>query len=1493
MSVSEWIKRQKDKTKRLFYSEIPRSTLPPDLSNVSPSQDPGDQPLSSAPDLGPLGGLLLPAHGGTVTASTVSLPDPAVKPTQTASADPTLSVKSSPNNEAKHEKRTTKLAWEGLKTLLRLLEARTDAFGRLKSAFGELYQCVEIFENASQGRKDYRELGEKLDLLFQDLRPFRDSLMGPAMASSVKDLCDGIESEVKLIEEKKERNNWERHAEAMKDSEDVLGCYRRIHEHVERLMMKANLNIWKTIDEATIQRRLDRLSPSPFAAYGSAVSKAVKRGACTEGTRVLELDKLKSWARNSATEKIRWINGMAGTGKTTISYNLCAELDLDKNHQLAASFFCTRLIHECREVQFVIRTIAYQLARFSPDFRLALSSALESDPDAGTYEPKRQFEKLVAGPLMKVRHALTSDFVVVIDALDELQDDDSIAKILDAIVSAPGLPIRFLVSSRPEPEIYRRMVEQLENNPDAKLVLHELDPVKVKLDIKKYLEDELKGIPLTPEQWSRLTELCGVLFIYASTVCRQIKDGKKMGRLRQAVDMVLRLSPPKPGYNVEKALDDLYTSILEAAFQRPEINDDDRADMISVLHTVVCSQELMTTEMLAGLLDLEDAERADALLRPLCSVIHVVETGVATTLHASFSDFMFDMKRSGTAFHCMATAHHHKLTQACLQRIKSNPVQFNICGFESSYLLDKQVTDLAQRVKRAIPSALLYACRYWVLHLERSGQLAELIDPVHDFLSVRLLLWMEILNVEKYIGTGIELMQRVEKWCQKIRTSKEIFECRGTDSFSDPIARAKELAAIAADAWQFASVYVNHPISQSTPHIYTSMLPFWSSASPIFQYYIPRTLAVPRPEGSIMNQRPLPLLATWSTGQRAAPPRYSPDGDHIVTTNGNDIHIRDAWSGKMVHSLEGHTDLVSSVVFSADGLLVASGSHDGTIRIWDAKSWKAVVAIDSITEGSRKVWSVAFSENRNSLVSLMIGCIRTWSVPTGEPGITITDGDYETAIFSPDGSHIITAGSIIQFRDASTGNLIEDLGEHGGRTLSLGFSPDHSRLISVSEDSTIRVWDVETKRIILGILAGHIGRITQVIFSPNSLYIASCGDDYAIRLWDAQTGEMATDPLEGHTRAVKSIAFSPDSSRLISSSLDNTIRIWSTQHIDRAKALLEGHTDWVRSARFSSDGTLLVTASASLDRKIQLCNIKDGTNRCLDDSTKRAESLHFSCDGSQLSFGSEDKHIHVWDVQSGEQITGNRNARSEERFRPTGLDPWHLLSYDYTYQDELWEMWDYIEIGEDPFEATQSFRTFPDGSSIVFRSENQDTRMYDPRTFTRIRDPLSGRLEGLFSIVTSPNGLYLASADEAGAIQMWDAQTGQLVMGPLEGHTEPVTRILFSPDGTRMVSFSFDLTMRFWSIPENLNVLKNDIADSPQEADTTFAINSSWKLNPDGWIVNSRGELLIWVPSDLRTYLLHPENDLLISRRGSWKIDFTGTNIGPLWVNSYRTEQET
>ncbi|KAG8723785.1 hypothetical protein FRC11_002307, partial [Ceratobasidium sp. 423] len=286
----------------------------------------------------------------------------------------------------------------------------------------------------------------------------------------------------------------------------------------------------------------------------------------------------------------------------------------------------------------------------------------------------------------------------------------------------------------------------------------------------------------------------------------------------------------------------------------------------------------------------------------------------------------------------------------------------------------------------------------------------------------------------------------------------------------------KEFIELAHDALHFVSFYAQYLVHDSTPHIYISMLPFWPSTNPIAKLYVPRTIGMPKPHGSAIDRRHLPRIAYRYMGETMRAVCYSSDGSQIVTAVGNDIYILDGRTGQTILGpLEGHTDLITSVATSPDGLHIASGSYDATIRVWDAKNGKLVTG--PFKAHRDRVTSVAFSPDGARIVSTgAFDALRIWSVQSGGQIVSSSSANEQTncirtAVFSADGSRIISGDNnhYICFWDADTGNLVsEQLKEPPASINSIALSLDGAHFVSAFGDSTISVWDTVTQQMVLG-----------------------------------------------------------------------------------------------------------------------------------------------------------------------------------------------------------------------------------------------------------------------------------------------------------------------------------------------------------------------------------------------------------------------------------------
>ncbi|MFN6566298.1 TIR domain-containing protein [Dendronalium sp. ChiSLP03b] len=262
-----------------------------------------------------------------------------------------------------------------------------------------------------------------------------------------------------------------------------------------------------------------------------------------------------------------------------------------------------------------------------------------------------------------------------------------------------------------------------------------------------------------------------------------------------------------------------------------------------------------------------------------------------------------------------------------------------------------------------------------------------------------------------------------------------------------------------------------------------------------------------------------------------------------MTNQGNDSEIPLGWELK--YGLHEHNGLISRVEWSPDGKILASASFDRTIKLWNLATGQCIHTLEG---HNRRVWTIVWSPDSQYIASGSAdNTIRVWRTDTGK---LIRKHPMHTGVclcmaWSPDNTIVAAGGTgddwSIILMDIT--NRIDQIIEgHSGQVNSLAWSPDGKVLASASHDSTIRLWDKETKQL-KKILRGHSGDVYSVAWSPDGQRLASASHDRTIRLWNPQTMQLLF-ILEGHTASVNCVQFSNDGKFLASKSSDDTVRLW-------------------------------------------------------------------------------------------------------------------------------------------------------------------------------------------------------------------------------------------------------------------------------------------------------------------------------------------------------------
>ncbi|KAK0631179.1 hypothetical protein B0T17DRAFT_590423 [Bombardia bombarda] len=463
-----------------------------------------------------------------------------------------------------------------------------------------------------------------------------------------------------------------------------------------------------------------------------------------------------------------------------------------------------------------------------------------------------------------------------------------------------------------------------------------------------------------------------------------------------------------------------------------------------------------------------------------CGSFLTLREGVIYFVHQSAKDFLLN-KASDQILPSGAVHQHHAIFSRSLAAL-SQTLQHDICKLNApGFPIDKVLSPDLEPL-----SPIRYSCVYWVDHLHDSdstevNNILQDNGDVHGFIQKKYLYWLECLGLLRSMSEGVKAVHKLEALKN---------------------AEAQQLTKLLRDARRFI-LSNKRPIEIAPLQAYASALVFSPEHSLIRELY--------KKEGPDWMALKPRMEADWNAcvqtleghSHSVTSVVFSADGQRLASgSDDKTVKIWDAATGACVQTLEGHGNWVTSVVFSVDGQRLASGSDDETVKIWDAATGACIQTLEG---HSRSVISVTFSA----------------------AGQRFASGSYDKTV---------------KIWDAATGACVQTLEGHGHWVRSVVFSADGQRLASGSHDKTVKIWDAATGAC-MQTLEGHSDWVNSVIFSVDGQRLASGSDDKTVKIWDAATG-ACVQTLEGHGHSVTSVVFSVDGQRLASGSDDKTVKIW-------------------------------------------------------------------------------------------------------------------------------------------------------------------------------------------------------------------------------------------------------------------------------------------------------------------------------------------------------------
>lgn len=490
---------------------------------------------------------------------------------------------------------------------------------------------------------------------------------------------------------------------------------------------------------------LDKLPVARGAEFDSYMDQ--HEDECLPGTRTELLHQITEWARSPQSKCVFWLNGKAGTGKSTVCRTVAKSLREAK--LLGATFFFKRGEGDRGNATKLFPTIAQQLMIRMPKLKPGVLRALRDERDFAGKSLKEQFDRILLQPLLRLDSAeeQVPTMVIVIDALDECEnakDVRVILQLLPQLGASTAIRVRIFLTSRDESPImlgFSEIVSHQEN-----FALHEIPEVVTEHDITLFLEDrfaKIRGAKDVPPDWpgdemvQKLVTMTVPLFISAATVCRFLEDPKWDPDVRLAE---LLKDQAKYVTKMEKTYLPILTRLLE------DLDDDETEQLVQqfkdIVGVIVLLAVPLSVNSLSHLLRIRPAV-INNLLSSFQSVLHIPgdQDMPVRVLHSSFRDFLLNTR---SKFRVDEQQMQKAITKHCLTTMRGG-LKRNVCDL-SSYGTQRKEVDV-QSVQQRLPPGLQYSCRYWAHHLAQCKKAGAEMDDAFGFLQNSFLHWIEAMSI--------------------------------------------------------------------------------------------------------------------------------------------------------------------------------------------------------------------------------------------------------------------------------------------------------------------------------------------------------------------------------------------------------------------------------------------------------------------------------------------------------------------------------------------------------------------------------------------------------------------------------------------------------------------------------------------------------------------------------------------------------------------------
>ncbi|KAJ4254492.1 hypothetical protein NW762_010091 [Fusarium torreyae] len=1157
---------------------------------------------------------------------------------------------------------------------------------------------------------------------------------------------------------------------------------------------------------------------------------------CHPETRVELLEHIHDWILEPQGRRTFWLQGLAGTGKSTISRTIAQRLD---GGVLGASFFFKRGNSDRDTGRYFFTTIAYQLARRLPSLHEHICEAIKYDPKTIDSLLEVQFRSLVSDPLKKLEaDGFSGTLVIIVDALDECEDASHTKAIISLLTKSSLKCLKVFLTSRPEYDI-RKLFSFAEGR-YKDLTLHRIDRDVIEHDIRVVLDSricefrreynilhadedcELSDNWPGEQKLSLIVKMCAPLFISVATFFRLLQlhnwpetpDGK--------VDFIL-----------QKSTTSEYGSLYYPVLCRMMIGVPRGAQITAkdgfkhIVGSIVNLANPLSTKSLARLLSVNKST-VDSQLDPLHSVLDVPKDNAPVRLfHLSFRDFL--THEDAQDFQINESQAHDKLSTRCLELL-SNCLKTDICGVESpGKPRDEFSEDL---IAKSLPDETKYASLYWVHHVKASQCKIKDGSTVHIFLLKYFLNWLEALSLLGGIHKGIRFLEDLETSADTssgVEVSKFLYDAKRFTMSFGPI-----IDEVPLQAYNAALVFA--PMKSIVRHAFQSEFPKWLDKN-----HLP-----------VVESEWSPLLQTLEG--HIGEVQYlvfSPRGWLASASSDRIVKIWDAASGACIHTLTSQSGSATNLTVSRHGNLLA-WIHDSGVDIWDADI--EVFLKPVCIRDADYITSITFADDASQLFLVGNNCsLYVYGIQTGETSRIFTesksDGKFTFAAVSGDAKwfasgsgddNIINLASLPMDSKATSLQLVS---RQKKPRANVAFSSDGKFLISLPSTNDhaigdIEVWDTASGQFLYGLelpisafwkfemgSQSHRDQISMTDMNLDRFVL-----DLERRVFSRQTGIF--DGYHSHL-----LALSTDGTLLAACTKHSkSIQIWDhSSTLNSDKIVDSSHVD---SVDFASDSSLILSFYGNK------FTVWDGSTDNPKQTTLVSESFHIkaaSRKAQALALGFHGK-VEIWNIALGlrmQTLVTRYVSISALSFSDDGkvlVCSSAPTEYGPGSAIEVWDTENGIHVGS-PYEYDVSIPDAvisPDGKQVVVSKNVDNYRAQE--IFNIVTGVQYGKVEPLQRFAFTPDGRNIVGLGplDRSTCYLWDALTGQCMLKwkPKAG----IDNLSITPKLLDLVNV----------VGSQINDFGDDAFQGPFRG-----YERGYRINDGKWIMKD-GQRILWMPDGYR-----------------------------------------